>query len=120
MKKCLEPTCGRLGDEIGQCGAPGLCPHRKGSQTPPADVDTSGRDVILTLGDVRRVVAVEQLISGRPLQVNGFGEIMDKSQVRAHVPSPKTKQPQGDTQKKSAKGTTPANTGAETNGGAKD
>jgi len=112
MKKCLEPSCGRLGDEIGQCGAPGLCPHRKGSKTPPADVDTSGRDVILSVGDLRRVVSVEQLISGRPLQVNGFGEVMDKSQVRAHVPSAKRGQSQDDAPKKPAKGTTPANTGA--------
>lgn len=118
MKKCLEPTCGRLDDEIGQCGAPGLCPHRKGSRTPPAEVDTSGRDVILSVGDVRRVVAVEQLISGRPLTVNGFGEIMDKSQVRAYVPSSKTKQPQGDPAKKPAKASTPpVKTEAETNGG---
>lgn len=107
MKKCLEPTCGRLGDEIGQCGAPGLCPHRKGSLTPPADVDTSGRDVILSIGDVRRVVAVEQLISGRPLTVNGFGEIMDKSRVRAYVPS----------KVKPAKGTPPVDTGVGNNGG---
>ena len=108
MKKCLEPTCGRLDDEIGQCGAPSLCPHRKGSLTPPVEVDTSGRDVILSIGDLRRVVSVASLISGRPLQVAGFGEVGDKSQVRAHIPSPKTK---------AAKpATTPANTGAGTNG----
>lgn len=129
MKKCLEPTCGRLDDEIGQCGAPGLCPHRKGSLTPPADVDTSGHDVILTLGDVSRVVAVEQLISGRRLTVNGFGEIMDKSQVRAYVPSARqgkaqdgssrTKQPKHDSvaPQLHTRGISPDDTGgAETNG----
>jgi hypothetical protein len=108
MKKCLDPTCGRLDDEIGQCGAPGLCPHRKGSPTPPADVDTSGRDVILSAGDVRRVVSVAQLISGRPLQVSGFGEIGDRSQVRAYVPS---------NAKKPAKASTPPATAGVNNGG---
>lgn len=112
MKKCIDPTCGRLADEIGQCGSPSLCPHRPNSPSVPADVDTSGRDVILSIGDVRRVVSVETLISGRPLTVNGFGEIMDKSQVRAHVPSARAA-----TQKPAKPGTATGQSGAGNNGG---
>jgi hypothetical protein len=118
MKKCLDPACGRLDDEIGQCGAPHMCPHRAGSPSVPADVDTSGRDVILSAGDLKRVVSVAQLITGRGTGINAFGEVSDKSQVRAHVPSGKKHAKAATTNdaKPAPASTTPVATGAETNG----